>query len=117
MHKALLLVMASEYIFTGFTGFSGRGGRGGRGLRTEHISTLAAWQTVKRYAKQCELPHVKPHDFRRFVGTILAKKDPRQAQKVLGHKSIDTTYKHYVLARLCTFLALYQVNKEGTNAT
>lgn len=83
--------VASEYIFTGFSG------RGGRGLRTEHISTLAAWQTVKRYADQCELAHVKPHDFRRFVGTILAKKDPRQAQKALGHKSIDTTYKHYVL--------------------
>lgn len=83
--------VASEYIFTGFSG------RGGRGLRTEHISTLAAWQTVKRYAEQCELPHVKPHDFRRFVGTILAKKDPRQAQKALGHKSINTTYTHYVL--------------------
>lgn len=83
--------VASEYIFTGFSG------RGGRRLRTEHISTLAAWQTVKRYAEQCELAHVKPHDFRRFVGTSLAKKDPRQAQKALGHKSIDTTYKHYVL--------------------
>jgi len=83
--------VASEYIFTGFSG------RGGRGLRAEHISTLAAWQTVKRYAARLDLPHVKPHDFRRFVGTILAKKDPRQAQKALGHKSIDTTYKHYVL--------------------
>jgi integrase/recombinase XerD len=83
--------VASEYIFTGFSG------RGGRGLRSEHITTEAAWQTVKRYAKQCKLEHIKPHDFRRFVGTILAKKDPRQAQKALGHKSINTTYTHYVL--------------------
>ena len=83
--------VASEYIFTGFSG------RGGRGLRSEHITTEAAWQTVKRYAAQLNLPHVKPHDFRRFVGTTLAAKDPRQAQKALGHKSIDTTYKHYVL--------------------
>jgi len=83
--------VASEYIFTGFSG------RGGRGLRSDHMTTEAAWQTVKRYAAQCALPHVKPHDFRRFVGTQLAKKDPRQAQKALGHKSIDTTYKHYVL--------------------
>jgi integrase len=83
--------VASEYIFTGFSG------RGGRGLRGEHITTEAAWQTVKRYAAQLHLPHVKPHDFRRFVGTTVAVKDPRQAQKALGHKSIDTTYKHYVL--------------------
>lgn len=83
--------VASEYIFTGFSG------RGGRDPRTEHLTTEAAWQTVKRYAEQCDLAHVKPHDFRRFVGTSLAKTDARQAQKALGHKDINTTYKHYVL--------------------
>lgn len=82
--------VTSEYIFTGF------GGRGDR-LRTEHISTVAAWQIVKASAATLGLDHIKPHDFRRFVGTQLAEKDPRQAQKALGHKSIDTTYKHYVL--------------------
>jgi integrase len=81
----------SEFIFTGFSG------RGGRGLRTEHITTEAAWQTVKRYAEACKLDYIKPHDFRRFVGTNLAKTDARQAQKALGHKDINTTYKHYVL--------------------
>lgn len=83
--------VTSEFIFTGFSG------RGGRGLRTEHITTEAAWQTVKRYAEQCKLDFIKPHDFRRFVGTSLAKTDARQAQKALGHKDINTTYKHYVL--------------------
>lgn len=83
--------VASEFIFTGFSG------RGGRDPRSTHISTEAAWQTVKRYAEQCKLAHVKPHDFRRFVGTNLAKDNPRQAQKALGHKKITTTYDHYVL--------------------
>ena len=83
--------VASEFIFTGFSG------RGGRDPRSTHITTEAAWQTVKRYAEQCQLAHIKPHDFRRFVGTTLAKSDPRQAQKALGHKDISTTYKHYVL--------------------
>ena len=83
--------VASEWIFTGFSG------RGGRDPRTEHITTEAAWQTVKRYAEACELTYIKPHDFRRFVGTNLAKTDARQAQKALGHKDINTTYKHYVL--------------------
>lgn len=81
----------SEFIFTGFSG------RGGRGPRATPITTEAAWQTVKRYAKACALAYVKPHDFRRFVGTNLAKTDARQAQKALGHKDINTTYKHYVL--------------------
>ncbi len=40
---------------------------------------------------------MKPHDFRRFVGTQLAKDDIRKAQKALGHKDIRTTAKHYVL--------------------
>ena len=44
--------------------------------------------------------HIKPHDFRRFVGTQLAKSDIRKAQKALGHKRIDTTARHYVLDEL-----------------
>ncbi len=46
------------------------------------------------------LTRVKPHDFRRFVGTQFAKRDIRKAQKVLGHKRIDTTAQHYVLDEL-----------------
>jgi len=64
---------------------------------TQPMSTTAVWQAVQRYAAVVGLQHVKPHDFRRFVGTELAKKDLRQAQKALGHKSIETTAKHYLL--------------------
>lgn len=81
----------SEYIFTGF------GGRGSRDPRSNHIHPVSAWELVKRYAAAVGLKNIKPHDFRRFVGTNLAKRDPRQAQKALGHKDINTTYKHYVL--------------------
>ena len=58
------------------------------------------WQTIKKYADQAGLENVKPHDLRRFVGTQLAKKDIRKAQKALGHKRIDTTARHYVLDEL-----------------
>lgn len=61
------------------------------------ITPEAAWGTVAKYAKRAGLENVKPHDFRRFVGTQLAAKDIRQAQKALGHKSIETTARHYVL--------------------
>lgn len=81
----------SEYIFTGFAG------RGSRAPRTTHIHPVSAWEIVQRYAAQAGVPHVKPHDFRRFVGTRLAKQDIRLAQKALGHKRIETTAKHYVM--------------------
>lgn len=81
----------SEYIFTGFTG------RGDRDPQSTPITRQAAWQLVRRYAGAAGLAHVKPHDFRRFVGTQLAKKDIRIAQKQLGHKRIETTAQHYVL--------------------
>jgi integrase/recombinase XerD len=76
-----------------FTSFAGRGQRPtGRPL---HLS--GAWRMVQRYATRIGLQHVKPHDFRRFVGTEITKRDIRQAQKVLGHKDISTTALHYVL--------------------
>ena len=37
---------------------------------------------------------MKPHDLRRFVGTQLAKRDPRVGQLVLGHASIQTTQQY-----------------------
>lgn len=81
----------SAFIFTGFSG------RGSRGPRTTPISPVSAWELVQRYAKAVGVPNVKPHDFRRFVGTRLAKRDIRMAQKALGHKRIETTARHYVL--------------------
>ena len=79
-----------------FTSFAGRGPR----ATTHPMSPTAVWQAVQRYAAAVGLRHVKPHDFRRFVGTALAKRDIRQAQKALGHTRIETTAKHYVLDEL-----------------
>jgi len=79
-----------------FTSFAGRGAR----ATAKPMSAAAVWQAVQQYAAAVGLRHVKPHDFRRFVGTELAKRDIRQAQKALGHTRIETTAKHYVLDEL-----------------
>lgn len=79
-----------------FTSFAGRGNRYVPGEITES----GIWQIVQKYAQQCDLAHIKPHDFRRFVGTQLAAKDIRKAQLALGHKSIEVTAKAYVLDKL-----------------
>lgn len=82
----------SEFVFTGF------GGRGSRNPSAQPISRVSAWEIVQRYAKALDLTHIKPHDFRRYVGTQLAtKKGIRVAQKQLGHKRIETTASHYVM--------------------
>jgi len=83
----------SPYVFTSF---AGKGHR--PTARPMHLS--AAWRAVQRYAERAGLTHVKPHDFRRFVGTELARRDIRLAQKALGHKRIETTARHYVLDEL-----------------
>ena len=85
--------LESQYIFTAF---DGRGQR----ATTRALSSTAIWKIVRKYAAQLGIPNIKPHDFRRFVGTQLAKSDIRMAQKALGHKSIETTARHYVLDEL-----------------
>lgn len=85
--------VASEYIFTSF---DGRGQR----LTARPLSAEAVWKIVRKYAQAAGLSDVKPHDFRRFVGTQLAQRDIRRAQKALGHKRIETTARHYVLDEL-----------------
>lgn len=79
--------------------FLALGGRGNR-WQARPMTTVAVWQTVQQYADQCGLSAIKPHDFRRFVGTQLAKANIRQAQQALGHKSIETTARHYDLNEL-----------------
>ncbi len=64
------------------------------------ITAKTAWRVVRKYAEMAGLPHMKPHDFRRFVGTQLASKDLRSAQLALGHKRLETTARHYVLDEL-----------------
>lgn len=85
--------VASEYIFTAF---DGRGSR----LSDRPISPTATWVLVRKYAQAAGLDDIKPHDFRRFVGTQLARTNIRNAQKALGHKRLETTARHYVLDEL-----------------
>ena len=86
-----VLGIESPYIFTGFSG------RGDRDPSGKPIARQSAWEMVQRYAAAAGVEHVKPHDFRRYVGTQLAKKDIRLAQNQLGHKRIETTAQNYVL--------------------
>jgi integrase/recombinase XerD len=84
----------SSFVFSSF------GGRGNSRHLAGGITEAGVWQVVQKYAKQCGMAYIKPHDFRRFVGTQLAKKDIRKAQLALGHKSIEVTAKAYVLDKL-----------------
>lgn len=83
----------SDYLFTAF---DGRGER----LTDRPLSSVAIWKIVRKYSESAGVDDVKPHDFRRFVGTQLARKDIRIAQKALGHKRLETTARHYVLDEL-----------------
>lgn len=85
--------VASTYVFTAF---DGRGQR----ATARAMSVVAIWRVVRKYATANGLDDVKPHDFRRFVGTQLAQRNLRQAQKALGHKRIETTARHYILDEL-----------------
>jgi len=87
------------WVFTGF------GGRGDRDPSEKPIWASSAWRLVKRYAELAGIENVKPHDLRRFVGTRLAKKDIRLAQKQLRHKTIETTARHYVIDEIDPTLA------------
>jgi integrase/recombinase XerD len=85
------LGIGSPYIFTCFAG------RGDRNPSDKPITRQSAWEMVQRYATAVGLKHIKPHDFRRYVGTQLAKRDIRLAQNQPGHKRIETTAQNYVL--------------------
>jgi integrase/recombinase XerD len=85
--------IVSPYVFTRVVG---------KGTRptARPLDRFAAWRIVRQHATAVGLQHVSPHSFRRFVGTELARKDIRQAQKALGHARIETTARHYVLDEL-----------------
>ena len=84
----------SPYIFTRF---DGRGEGTHSRLSAEPLTRQGAWKIIKGYTVKIGLPDAKPHDLRRLVGTELARKNPRIGQLILGHASIETFYKHYVL--------------------
>lgn len=86
--------LPSKYVFTAFDG------RGEQRASARPLSAVAVWQIVRKYTAGAGLSDVKPHDFRRFVGTQLARKNLRMAQKALGHKRLETTARHYILDEL-----------------
>lgn len=93
--------VASPFVFTGVH-YTIEGGLNysDKPVNRNHIAKV-----VKQYAAGLGMPHVKPHDFRRFVATqLIKKKGIRTAQKVLGHASIATT-------------ALYDTEDFGDDAT
>ena len=73
---------------------------GGRVPTAQPLSTVSAWRAVRKYALACGLPQLTPHDVRRFVGTELAQRHVRQAQRALGHQRLETTVAHDVLDEL-----------------
>ncbi len=85
--------VASDHLFTAF---DGRGQR----ITARPMSAVAVWKIVRKYADDAGVADVKPHDFRRFVGTQLARNNLRMAQKALGHKRLETTARHYILDEL-----------------
>ena len=83
-----------------FVGCQGRGDR----FTGDPLSAVGAWKLVKKYAGLVS-PQlgdtIKPHDFRRFVGTQLAQnRGVDVAQKVLGHRDARTTLNNYVLSEV-----------------
>ena len=86
--------LQSKYVFTAFDG------RGEQRMTERPLSAVAVWQIVRKYTNGLGLDDIKPHDFRRFVGTQLARKNLRMAQKALGHKRLETTARHYILDEL-----------------
>jgi integrase len=99
LDDALARPVTSPYVFSSF---QARGRSVARSLPTARpMDPSAVWRVVRDYyAEVAGLAGVKPHDFRRFVGTQLAAGDIRKAQMALGHKRIDTTARYYVLDEL-----------------
>jgi integrase len=90
--------VASAYIFTHFEGGEGDGPK--VRLSPEPISDRSVRRIVRKYAAAVGLENVKPHDFRRYLGTQLAEIDVHQAVLALHHKNASTTLNHYVLSKL-----------------
>ena len=88
----------SAYIFTHFEGGKADGPQAR--LSAQPISDRSVRRIVRAYAQAAGLAGVKPHDFRRYLGTQLAEIDVHQAMLALHHKNASTTLNHYVLSKL-----------------
>jgi hypothetical protein len=68
--------------------------------QTGETSPVSGLSLPSIYIKRAGLEDVKFHDLRRTFGTICVFKNvpPKPLQKWLGHKSIETTMKYYVVS-------------------
>ncbi len=83
----------SEYVFNHFEDGSKRT------ISIEPISAVSLWRMVQKYAQLIDIVNIKPQDFRKIVGSRIARKNPKQAQKILGHKFPSTTRTIYISTR------------------
>ena len=83
----------SEYIFNHFEDGSKRT------ISQEPISAVSLWRMVQKYAQLIDIVNIKPQDFRKLVGSRIARRNPKQAQKILGHKFSSTTKTIYTSTR------------------
>ncbi|MFY9225262.1 MAG: site-specific integrase [Blastocatellia bacterium] len=83
----------SEYIFNHFEDGSKRT------ISQEPISAVSLWRMVQKYAQLLDIANIKPQDFRKLVGSRIARRNPKQAQKILGHKFSSTTRTIYTSTR------------------
>lgn len=61
MHRAER-ILSSDTVFLAFDG------RGERRLSPSAMTPTGIWKIVQHYATALGLAHLKPHDFRRFLG-------------------------------------------------
>ena len=80
----------SEYVLNHFEDGSKRT------ISKEPIAAVSLWRMVQKYAQLIDITNIKPQDFRKLVGSRIAKKNPLQAQKILGHKYSRTTKTIYL---------------------
>ena len=80
----------SDYVFNHFEDGSKRT------ISKEPIAAVSLWRMIQKYAQLIDIANIKPQDFRKLVGSRIAKKNPLQAQKILGHKYSRTTKTIYL---------------------
>lgn len=83
----------SDYVFNHFEDGSKRT------ISKEPIAAVSLWRMVQKYAQLIDIANIKPQDFRKLVGSRIAKKNPLQAQKILGHKYSRTTKTIYLSSK------------------
>lgn len=66
------------------------------GNRRERMTTQTVWLIVMRYARQCGIEDLAPHDLRRTYAELARDNGAmlEEIQKLLGHSSLTTTQRY-----------------------